>query len=46
MVDNAGHCRGGTEVEFVDGNEHADPTSWRESGVGEYALEATGLLQN
>jgi len=46
MIDNTGHCQRGAEVEFVDGNESADPACRRESCVGEYALQASGLLQN
>jgi hypothetical protein len=36
MVDDAGHCHGGIEVEFVDGNDDTHLPRWRESGVGEY----------
>jgi hypothetical protein len=44
MIDDAGHCLGDAEVDFVDGNENTNPTCWRKGRVGEYALQTTGLL--
>jgi hypothetical protein len=44
LVDDAGHGHGGTEVEFVDRNEGANPPGWRERGVGEHTLQTSGLL--
>ena len=38
MVDDACHCHGRTEVEFVDGDEGANPARRRESRVAEYTL--------
>src|SRR5712671_2331148 len=45
MVDDARHGHGDTEVEFVDGDEGTNSSRRRESRVGEYALQASGLLQ-
>jgi hypothetical protein len=43
MVDDACHSHGDIEVEFVDGDKGANPSRWRESRVGEYTLQASGL---
>src|ERR1051325_6783920 len=45
IVKGIRHCFGSAKVKLVDRNEGANPPRRCESGIGEYALQASSLLQ-